>query len=253
MEPVRARLDDHVGRRADVAAVLGGRTAGLHRDLGERGCRYADPAAAELRERGVDAIDEHALVGEVRAVDRRTGLLDVVVLRVGGDAGQSVDDAVVGAGDAADLLADLAGDGGARGDVELVDHGRLARDGDFALDRRLEGEIERGAVAGHGAHLGRGFAEAFQRGGQRVVAGRHADEPVVAVLVGDAELVPTLAAQRDAHAGQRGTAGVNYPTADRCRFRRVGKGADGQEQQQRGQKKSLHRDHPPWLVDETTD
>ena len=94
-------------------------------------------------------------------VDGGPGLLNVVVLRVGGDAGEGVDDAVGVPGRAADLLADLTGDGGAGADVELVDHGRPAGDGDLALDAHLQRSVEGLAFAGDGVEGRLSRAEAL--------------------------------------------------------------------------------------------
>ena len=127
VELVGSGLDDDVGRRADRATVLGRRAARFHRDLGHGRGRQEDARAAELGEGRVDTVDEDLLVGEVRAVDRRTSLLDVVVLGVAGDTGQRVDDTVVGARRSGGLLTHLGGDGSACGDVELVDHRRFGR------------------------------------------------------------------------------------------------------------------------------
>ena len=240
---VRARLDDYVGRGADVAAVLGGGAAGLHRDLGERRGRQEDAAAAELGERRVDAVDVDALVGEVGAVDRRARLLDVVVLRVGGDARQGVDDAVVRPRGAGGLLADLGRHGAARGDVELVDHRRLAGDGYLALDRRLQRQVEVLPVAGRGVEFGRGLPQALQFGLQVVGAGHDANEPELAVLVRDRELVAALTGQGDADARKRRASRVNDRAADGCGLRCVGKCAE-RDQQRQDHCESLHRASP---------
>ena len=240
MPAVRARLDDHVGGGADVAAVLGRGAAGFHRHLGERRGRQEDAAAAELGERRVDAVDVDALVGEVSPVDRRPRLLDVVVLRVGGDAGQGVDDPVVGARGTRGLFADLGRDGAAGGDVELVDHGRFGRDvHDATLDGRLQGEVDGLAVAGGGVEGRLGGAQALQFRLQVICVGHDADETVLAVLVRDRELVAAAAGQGDAHAGQGRTPRVDDRAAYRCCLRCVGEGTD-RDQHHQDQCESLH-------------
>ena len=238
---VGARLDDHVGGGADVAAVLGRGAAGFHGHFGDRGGRQEDPAAAELGERRVDTIDVHALVGEMGAVDRRSRLLDVVVSRVGGDAREGVDDAVVRPRCAGGLFADLGRYGATRGDVELVDHGCFTRDlHDAALDCRLQRQVDGLPIARCGVERGHGGAEALQFRVQRVAVGNDAYKPEVAVFVGDRELVATLTGQGDADARKCRAPRVNDRAADGCGFRRIGSEAD-RKQQHQGHCESLHK------------
>ena len=229
VEHVGARLDDDVGGRADHAAVLGAHAAGLERDLGGGGGGHEHPAAAEARERGVDAVDEHRVVGEVRAVDLRPSALDGAVLGVAGDAGKHVDDAVVGAVLTGRLRAHLAGDRGAGGDVELVDHRRLGGDGDGLRRLQAHGEVHvRLAARGH-VHRVVTFREALECGLHRVGAGRDQAEAVGAGLVGHGHLLAATALEGDLHAGQRLAVGVDDLAGDQPGLRTVGQAPSRRE------------------------
>ena len=203
---------------AGVTAVLGLVARGLDFDFLDE--LVVDVFALDALDdvRRVDAVDQEAVLGRGRAVDRDRERAALGLAVVGLDARLREHDVGIVAARQRQLVDDLARKVRAGRRRSRVDQWRVARDDDFGRRREVQLQVglDRGVEADRGLLLH--FPESGQGRGDRVVAGSQVQETVVPVRRrhGGPASLNVHAGELHGHARQRGSALVGDAVPRSC-------------------------------------